>query len=406
MPWFNPFNSNITLSNSARPPPYPGSTTPAPTYQTSEPRSASAHDPNERVRRWSEALTIASSPDSDFVFEQAHSSLTDIVSISGTSAEGTRPAGPRYIFYRVYAEDGAIPSVNSVYTDDPYLGRISAEIVAPPHIAKNIKLCLSGVEGIGDNTATNLFISVSSPTPMADDHCVPISEYPGPGCLPNKPMALVAMCTGADGRSLEGVPAEADHPQEGTTPLETRYLYYRVYDKCRAIGVKKPASPDKPWIGRISVDSVPPPHTAASIMRCLSKVEDLANLKHPQLYLKCNSGSPIGANEHVSILTDTRPGSTPEDPVAFVESPDPPPAVKRSKSKVPKKMRVINVSPHSKKDSSWLKIKIGEILTTVDDQPRQQQYKWFENAHQTAAYKAINTAGERGFVSPACVEFL
>ena len=113
--------------------------------------------------------------------------------------------------------------MNPVYTDDPYLGRISAEIVAPPHIAKNIKLCLSDIEGIGDNTATNLFISVSSPTPMADDHCVPISVYPGPGCLPNEPMALVAMCAGAGSRSSEGVPAEADHPQEGTTPFETRY---------------------------------------------------------------------------------------------------------------------------------------------------------------------------------------
>jgi hypothetical protein len=74
---------------------------------------------------------------------------------------------------------------------------------------------------------------------------------------------------------------------------------------------------------------------------------------------------------------------------------------------------------HSKKDPSWLKIKIGEILTTVDDQPRQQQYKWFQSefkvsnhvrvekltphlgwsfkdAHQTAAYKATNSAGNRG----------
>jgi hypothetical protein len=121
-------------------------------------------------------------------------------------------------------------------------------------------------------------------------------------------------------------------------------VYYRVYNKCRAIGVKKPAYPDKPWVGRISVDSVPPPHTAASIMRCLSKVEDLANWKHPQLYLKCNSGSPLG-DEHVSILADTRPGSTPEDPIAFVEPPDPP--IKPPKQKVPKQMRVINVSRQS-----------------------------------------------------------
>jgi len=56
---------------------------------------------------------------------------------------------------------------------------------------------------------------------MADDHCVPISVYSGPGCQSNEPMALVAMCAGACRRSLEGVPTEADHPQEGTTPFES-----------------------------------------------------------------------------------------------------------------------------------------------------------------------------------------
>jgi hypothetical protein len=85
--WFNPFSSNVTLSNSvrSRPPPYELVSTPVPVYPTSEPSSASAHDPDE-IWQWSEALATASSPDS----------ATDILSISGTSAEGTSPAGPRY----------------------------------------------------------------------------------------------------------------------------------------------------------------------------------------------------------------------------------------------------------------------------------------------------------------------
>ena len=118
-------------------------------------------------------------------------------------------------------------------------------------------------------------------------------------------------------------------------------MYYRVYIKGHAVKSKKPADSAKPLVGRINVDSVPPPHTAASIIRCISKTEQLANLKYPQLYFNTESGSPIG-DEHVSILTDSRPGSTAEDPIAFVESPDPPP--REQKRRTTKQMRVINVS--------------------------------------------------------------
>ena len=188
------------------------------------------------------ASSAASSPDSDFTFEP-DLSLPDIASISGASADGVRPPGPRYselepyryrssfsdcialVYYRLYAEDGAMPSANPVYIDDPYLGRIPAELVAPPRTAKDVKLCLSGVEAIGDHIATKLFISASNPKPIADGHCVPISKYPGPGCVPNEPMALVAMCTGEGNRSLGEVPAEADHrpSDEGPTPFEAQY---------------------------------------------------------------------------------------------------------------------------------------------------------------------------------------
>jgi hypothetical protein len=101
----------------------------------------------------------------------------------------------------------------------------------------------------------------------------------------------------------------------------TCYLvYYRVYKPSGAIWSKRPADSNRPSIGRITVDSVPPPHTAASIMRYISTTEQLGNSAASQLFISTFNESPIG-EEHVLILTGNHPGSTPEDPMAFVALP-------------------------------------------------------------------------------------
>jgi hypothetical protein len=95
-------------------------------------------------------------------------------------------------------------------------------------------------------------------------------------------------------------------------------VYYQVYKKRGAVPSKQPADPNDSYVGRISVDSVPPPHTAKSIIRCISKVEHIENSMQSQLYVNISSESPIEEG-YISILTSDRPGSTPEDPLAFVE---------------------------------------------------------------------------------------
>jgi hypothetical protein len=131
------------------------------------------------------------------------------------------------VYYRTYAEDGAIPSANSVYSDDPYLGRIPAKLVTPPHTAINLRPCLSDVENIDDTVTTALFISASSQNPMDDTGRVSIQAYPGPGCTPNEPVALVAKCSASSlSKPKEAVPAHEEDPllaRECATPVEIRY---------------------------------------------------------------------------------------------------------------------------------------------------------------------------------------
>jgi hypothetical protein len=54
---------------------------------------------------------------------------------------------------------------------------------------------------------------------MVDTSHVSIFAYPGPGCTPSEPLALVAMFSGA-GRNSEPVHVVS---QEHPTPFETQY---------------------------------------------------------------------------------------------------------------------------------------------------------------------------------------
>jgi hypothetical protein len=97
----------------------------------------------------------------------------------------------------------------------------------------NLKYCISGVENIDDKITTRLFISASSQSPMDDTGRVSILAYPGPGCTPNEPMALVAMLSSKGSCSPPAeAPAEDAAPaavaerlpsREGRTPFEIQY---------------------------------------------------------------------------------------------------------------------------------------------------------------------------------------
>jgi len=240
---------------------------------------------------------------------------------------------------------------------------------------------------------------------MNDNARVSILAYPGPACTPSEPLALVARCTAAGRGPLNIKKPEAVllPPQEGPTPFDPQYLFYRVYKDDGAVLSKQAANPNDLSVGCISVNSVPPPHTAVSIMRCISKTEQLDSSKPSQLLVNISSESPIGEGR-VSILTSNRPGSTLEDPMAFVQSLAPVVVPPKSHSTFTQPIRVTNLSSHSNQNPGWLAITIGEILRTTHDPPRQQRYNWHESTHYSSAHRAINAAGRMGFVSAACVE--
>ena len=94
------------------------------------------------------------------------------------------------MYYQLYADDYEIPSKVSIYPEEPSLGRIRADCVAPPHSPTSIKRCISRVEGNPELLHSNLFADTTCDTPLAEGH-ISILPTDGPGLNANEPMAIV-----------------------------------------------------------------------------------------------------------------------------------------------------------------------------------------------------------------------
>jgi hypothetical protein len=94
------------------------------------------------------------------------------------------------VYYRVYIEDEAIDSRKPAYLDDKTLGRILATSVAPPHTVKSLKRCISKVEGIDSFSKCELFLDLTSNSPL-DEGPVSILSEQSIGSKPEKAIALV-----------------------------------------------------------------------------------------------------------------------------------------------------------------------------------------------------------------------
>ena len=76
--------------------------------------------------------------------------------------------------------------------------------------------------------------------------------------------------------------------------------------------------PEEPFLGRIRADSVAPPHSPASIKRCVSRVERTPALAHADLFANISSDTPLKEG-HISIPRTDFPGLSRNDPMAIVQ---------------------------------------------------------------------------------------
>ena len=245
------------------------------------------------------------------------------------------------VYYRVYAEDGSIPSKTPAAPGDPFLGRIKARLVPPPHTAKAVKRCIAKMENIKDRTSTTLFLTPYSQSPMADNDKVTILSRIGPGSTPQEPLALVAKLSDSERSDLEserrGGLANAAEPA-GDTGIRYRTsiqhsptfnfvtsqllgeVYYLLYADDCGVPSKVAYDPEEPSLGRIQAESVAPPHSPASIKRCISRVEKTPALAHGEIFADISCDAPLKEG-YISILGTDGPGLSPHEPMAIVQIP-------------------------------------------------------------------------------------
>ena len=129
------------------------------------------------------------------------------------------------VYYRIYAEDGALPSNTPVAPSDPFLGRIKIRSVPPPRTVKAVKRSITKVEKIKDHESTTVFLTPYSKSPLDDAEKVTILNGTGPGSTPQEPLALVAKMSDSDRSALDsnGGVGLSNAAESNTTPSEIRY---------------------------------------------------------------------------------------------------------------------------------------------------------------------------------------
>ena len=133
------------------------------------------------------------------------------------------------VYYRLYTKDGAIESLNPIYSNDPFISRILPIFITPPHTALSLKkhLCkIEGLAGLGSNAL--LFQALSSEAAIPDATRLKLRGHLGPGVSSREPMALVVGVAELEKRS-SGPDPQVKELSENPDSDETRYSMSRNF---------------------------------------------------------------------------------------------------------------------------------------------------------------------------------
>ena len=96
------------------------------------------------------------------------------------------------MYYCLYADHSEIPSKVAFDPEEPSVGRIRGDSVAPPHSLASIKRRISRVEETPALANADIFSYLSSDAPLKEGH-ISILGADVPGLDPYEPMSVVQM---------------------------------------------------------------------------------------------------------------------------------------------------------------------------------------------------------------------
>jgi hypothetical protein len=108
------------------------------------------------------------------------------------------------VYYLLYADGYEMPSKVAIDPEEPCLGRIRAESIAPPHTPNSIKRYISRVERNPELAHANLFADTLCDTPLKGH--ISFLRTDGPGLSQNEPMAIVQVKKSPDPLTMASIP--------------------------------------------------------------------------------------------------------------------------------------------------------------------------------------------------------
>ncbi|KAJ6522628.1 hypothetical protein DFH09DRAFT_1330434 [Mycena vulgaris] len=304
---------------------------------------------------------------------------------------GNPIAEPRYVYYRIYMVDGAIPSKTDSQSGNPFVGRIQATSVPPPHTVASLKRALVQAEELPDPNGdlTGFFQTTGARTAMI-------------------PGARVTILTGDIGATPEtgfALVFHAEVPIAGVhaSPLEelvsgesSTYLYYRLYTRGGEDASGRAFDSRHPELGRIQTELISPPRDVSSIKRRIAKVEKKSIYLFAELFPDMSADRALASD---AFLPDTC-GATENTPILLVQP-------ERRAGLHNRPIRVLSVPPESGKawswgPSRWLSPSPGDVLHTDGISRLETDSKGWH----IYAYTAVDRRGKTGLLRAAHTEFL
>ncbi|KAJ7106434.1 hypothetical protein C8R43DRAFT_963401 [Mycena crocata] len=225
---------------------------------------------------------------------------------------------PGYIYYRLYAPDGSIPSKSPADPQKPFIGRIPAISIPPPHNVTSLKRFIVDAEGLSDpdGTRTALYLSPGAFTAMDPTTRVPLlGTSPFPGSTPETAYALVRLeeLTSKEKAEMDSLGAS---PSDGEA---TQYLYYQLFTRNGQDVAKTSFAPGELAKGRIDKMQVAPPYTAQSIKRCIAKNEDKPIYASAELYEGISALRATSDEAYIPLFQGDTPGRRDDKPLVLVQ---------------------------------------------------------------------------------------
>ncbi|KAJ7631479.1 hypothetical protein B0H17DRAFT_1109175 [Mycena rosella] len=231
----------------------------------------------------------------------------------------TSGAEPRYIYYHIYAPDGAIPSNSPFDSTKPFVGRIPARSVPPPHTVTTLKRCFVKKENIADpaESRTALYHNLYAHRPL--DNLAKLAIL-GPGhANGTTPQTAFALVFVEELTAEENTRVRALESGENIE-VNPEYLYYHLFTQFDEDTSATRFHPNEPALGRVEKIRISPPHTAATTKRCIAKAEGKPICAYAgQLFADIAADTVMANSAYISLIRNDCAGSTADKPLVLVQ---------------------------------------------------------------------------------------